>query len=203
MARAAGAVTVADEVQVGLGRIGRHAWGFEMHGVVPDIVTMGKPLGNGHPLAAVVTTPEVARSFETGMEWFNTFGGNPVSSEVGIAVLDVLRDEELQANARVLGSNLKSELARVASAHHLVGDVRGEGLFIGIELSLEGRRPATSEAGRLKEAIKARGVLVSTDGPDDNVIKIKPPMALTASDCDLFVAAFDDALHEVERLGGS
>ncbi|MEU6785023.1 aminotransferase class III-fold pyridoxal phosphate-dependent enzyme [Nonomuraea angiospora] len=196
--RGAGGVCVADEVQVGLGRVGRRFWAFELQDVVPDIVTLGKPLGNGHPLAAVVTTPEVARSFETGMEYFNTFGGNPVSAEVGLAVLDVIRDERLQANARQRGDQLLRGLRRLRDRHPLIGDVRGEGLFIGVELSLDGRRPASAHAAALKEAVKARGALISTDGPDDNVLKIKPPLVLTETDCDLFLDVLGDALTEVE-----
>lgn len=202
LARAEGAVTVADEIQVGLGRVGSHVWGFETQGVVPDIVTLGKPLGNGYPLAAVVTTPEIARSFETGMEWFNTFGGNPVAAEVGLAVLDVLRDERLQANAVDRGAELMAGLTRASVSHPLVGDVRGQGLFIGIELSQEDRVPAPAHARALKEAVKRRGAMVSTDGPDDNVIKIKPPMVLTREDCAWFVGVFEEALAEVEETLG-
>ncbi|MCW6004323.1 aminotransferase class III-fold pyridoxal phosphate-dependent enzyme, partial [Micromonospora sp. CPCC 205371] len=198
--RTAGGVCVADEVQVGLGRVGRHAWGFELQGVVPDIVTMGKPLGNGHPVAAVVTTPEVARSFLTGMEYFNTFGGNPVSAEVGLAVLDVMRDERLQSRARELGDYLLAGLRRLWHEHPLIGDVRGEGLFLGVELSGENRRPATASARAVKEAVKTRGILISTDGPDDNVLKIKPPLAISAADCDMFLDALDGALTEVADL---
>nr|WP_184844775.1 aminotransferase class III-fold pyridoxal phosphate-dependent enzyme [Kribbella solani] len=192
--RAAGGICVADEVQVGLGRVGSHLWGFEMQGAVPDIVTLGKPLGNGHPLAAVITTPEVARSFETGMEWFNTFGGNPVSAEVGLSVLDVLRDEGLQANAAAVGDRMLSGLRELAARHSLIGDVRGAGLFIGIELSHDDRRPAAAEAAAVKEAAKRRGVLLSTDGPDGNVLKIKPPLVLSAAGCDHFLEVFDAAL---------
>ncbi|WP_214409189.1 aminotransferase class III-fold pyridoxal phosphate-dependent enzyme [Sphaerisporangium fuscum] len=198
--RKAGGVCVADEVQVGFGRVGRHFWGFELQGVVPDIVTMGKPMGNGHPLAAVVTTPEVARSFVTGMEWFNTYGGNPVSAEIGLAVLDVIRDEHLQARARARGERLLAGLNALRKRHPLIGDVRGEGLFLGVELSLPGRSPATAQAGAVKEAAKARGVLLSTDGPDDNVLKIKPPLVLAEEDCDLFLEVLDEALGEVERV---
>ncbi|MEU7860828.1 aminotransferase class III-fold pyridoxal phosphate-dependent enzyme [Nonomuraea sp. NPDC049141] len=196
--RRAGGVCVTDEVQVGLGRVGRSFWGFEPQGVVPDIVTLGKPLGNGHPLAAVVTTPEIARSFETGMEYFNTFGGNPVSAEIGLAVLDVVRDEGLQAHARRRGEQLLRGLRRLSGRHPLIGDVRGEGLFLGVELSLDGLLPATAQAGAVKEAVKARGVLLSTDGPADNVLKIKPPLVLTGADCELFLDVLDDALGEVE-----
>ncbi|GII94630.1 aminotransferase class III-fold pyridoxal phosphate-dependent enzyme [Sinosporangium siamense] len=198
--RRGGGVCVADEVQVGLGRVGRFFSGFELQDVVPDIVTLGKPMGNGHPIAAVVTTPEIARSFETGMEYFNTFGGNPVSAEVGLAVLDVIRDERLQAQARDRGERLLRGLRGLQQRHPLIGDVRGEGLFIGVELSLADREPATAQAAAVKEAVKARGVLISTDGPDDNVLKIKPPLVLAEADCDLFLEVLGDALAEVEAL---
>jgi 4-aminobutyrate aminotransferase-like enzyme/Ser/Thr protein kinase RdoA (MazF antagonist) len=186
--REAGGVCVSDEVQTGFGRIGEHFWGFELDGVVPDIVTMGKPIGNGHPLAAVVTTPEVAASFVTGMEYFNTFGGNPVSSEIGLAVLDVIRDERLQARARAMGDRLLAGLAELTGRHEAIRDVRGHGLFLGVELS------GGPLAARVKEGLKARGVLISTDGPDDAVLKIKPPLVIAQDDCDLFLAALDEVL---------
>src|SRR5204863_733091 len=132
--REEGGVCVADEVQSGFGRVGAHFWGFEAQDSVPDIVTLGKPIGNGHPLGAVITTPEIAGSFETGMEYFNTFGGNPVSCATGLAVLDVIRDEELQQNALEVGEYLKRELRLLQDRHSLIGDVRGQGLFLGIEL---------------------------------------------------------------------
>jgi 4-aminobutyrate aminotransferase-like enzyme len=196
--RAAGGVCVADEVQVGFGRVGRHFWGFELQDVVPDVVTLGKPIGNGHPMAAVVTTAEVAASFETGMEYFNTFGGNPVSAEIGLAVLDVLRDERLQAHAAALGGELLAGLRELQARHPLIGDVRGEGLFIGVELTTDPatRAPATAAAAQVKEAMKARGVLISTDGPDDNVLKVKPPLVLTRDDADHAIEALDAALGE-------
>ncbi len=194
--RAAGGLCVADEVQVGFGRVGEHFWGFELGGAVPDIVTLGKPIGNGHPLGAVVTTPEVAASFATGMEYFNTFGGNPVSAEIGLAVLDVIRDERLQAHARERGEALLGGLRELAARHELIGDVRGHGLFLGVELSRDGA-PATDDARRVKEALKARRVLISTDGPDDNVLKIKPPMVIGAADCERFLGALDAALAEL------
>jgi 4-aminobutyrate aminotransferase-like enzyme len=181
--RAAGGVCVADEVQVGFGRIGEHFWGFELDGVVPDIVTLGKPIGNGHPLGAVVTTPEVAASFVTGMEYFNTFGGNPVSAEIGLAVLDVISDERLQAHALAIGERLLSELRSLD-----VVDARGHGLFLGVELESRER------AARVKEGLKARGVLISTDGPNDDVLKIKPPLVISAEDCDRFLEALCDVL---------
>jgi 4-aminobutyrate aminotransferase-like enzyme/Ser/Thr protein kinase RdoA (MazF antagonist) len=172
--RDAGGVCIADEVQTGFGRVGSAFWAFELHGVVPDIVTMGKPIGNGHPLGAVVTTPEVAKSFLTGMEYFNTFGGNPVSARVGLAVLDVLADERLQANADAVGRLMLDRLREVGERHELVGDVRGRGLFLGVELvgDRAARTPAGAVAGRVVEAVKCRGVLISRDGPDHNVLKI-------------------------------
>ena len=197
--RASGGIGIADEVQIGFGRPGAAMWGFELHGVVPDVVTLGKPIGNGHPLGAVVTTPEVAASFLTGMEYFNTFGGNPVSSRVGLAVLDVVADERLQHRAAVLGDRLLAGLRDLARDHELVGDVRGSGLFIGVELVADraARTPDGAAAASVAEAAKARGVLVSTDGPDHDVIKIKPPMALDAADVDRAVCVLDDALREV------
>jgi 4-aminobutyrate aminotransferase-like enzyme/Ser/Thr protein kinase RdoA (MazF antagonist) len=196
--RAVGAVCIADEVQVGFGRLGSHFWGFETQGVVPDIVTMGKPIGNGHPLGAVVTTPEIAASFANGMEYFNTFGGNPVSCAVGLAVLDVIKEEGLQARALRVGARLKSGLEQLRDRHALIGDVRGLGLFLGIELVRDRRtlEPAAAEAAYLIERMKDHGVLVSTDGPLHNVIKIKPPLVFSESDADFFLSTLDKILAE-------
>ncbi len=196
-ARGAGAVCIADEVQTGFGRVGTHAFAFETQGVVPDIVTLGKPIGNGHPLGAVVTTPALARSFETGMEYFNTFGGNPVSCAAGLAVLDVLRDERLQARARVLGERMLDGLRELAGRHELVGDVRGAGLFLGLELvtDRETRAPATAAASAVVEAARTHGILLSTDGPAANVIKLKPPLVLAEADVDRAVEVLDTALR--------
>ncbi len=198
-ARAAGVVCIADEVQVGFGRVGSHFWGFQTQGVVPDIVTMGKPIGNGHPLGAVVTTAEVARSFRTGMEYFNTFGGNPVSATVGLAVLDEIRDRRLQERAAVLGSRFLAGLRVIQERHAVVGDVRGRGLYLGVELVRDRttKEPATPEAAAAKEGAKARGVLLSTDGPHDNVLKIKPPLVLSEDDVDRALDVIDDALAEL------
>lgn len=197
-AREAGAVCIADEVQVGFGRVGERFWAFELQGVTPDIVTMGKPIGNGHPLAAVVTTPEVAASFETGMEYFNTFGGNPVSCAVGLAVLDVIAEERLQEHALEVGLHLLAGLRGLADAHALVGDVRGAGLFVGVELVTDRAtlEPATGAARRVVEALRRRGILLSTDGPHANVIKIKPPLPFTTADADRLVAELGVALAE-------
>ena len=197
--REAGGVCILDEVQVGFGRVGTHFWGFEQQGVVPDVVVMGKPIGNGHPMAAVVTTEAIARSFaEAGMEFFSTFGGNPVSCAIGLAVLDVVRDERLQANALEVGTFLRDGLRALMDRHPLIGDVRGTGLFIGIEL-VEDRHaltPATEKAARLVEALRQRRILTGTDGPFDNVIKIKPPMVLTQADAEAATHAIDELLHD-------
>ena len=182
--RAAGGVCIADEVQVGLGRVGSHWWGFEEHGVVPDIVTMGKPLGNGHPLGAVVTTRDVAARFTNGMEYFSTFGGNPVSCVIGLEVMAVIEREGLRENALRTGDYLMGRLRELGDRHALIGDVRGSGLFIGIELvsDREKRTPAGREAAHIANRMRELGVLVSTDGPDHNVLKIKPPLCFSVSD---------------------
>ncbi|MCB9446706.1 MAG: aminotransferase class III-fold pyridoxal phosphate-dependent enzyme, partial [Ardenticatenaceae bacterium] len=197
--RAAGGVCIADEVQVGFGRVGSHFWGFETQGVVPDIVTMGKPIGNGHPLAAVVTTAEIAQAFHNGMEYFNTFGGNPVSCAVGLAVLDVIEDEHLQQNALRVGEHLKAGLTGLMARHPIIGDVRGLGLFLGIELvrDRETLEPAAEEASAIVEKMKQRGILLSTDGPLHNVIKIKPPIVFTTADADFLVITLDQVLSDM------
>ena len=194
--RAAGGVCVADEVQTGFGRAGSHFWMFETQGAVPDIVTMGKPIANGHPMGAVVTTREIADSFANGMEYFNTFGGNPVSCAAGLSVLDVIRDEGLQEHARVTGDYLLAGLRELSARHELIGDVRGCGLFLGIELvrDRETREPAGQEASRLVDRMKDLGVLLSTDGPHHNVIKIKPPLVFGQADADLLLEGLGSVL---------
>ncbi|GAC1616624.1 MAG: aminotransferase class III-fold pyridoxal phosphate-dependent enzyme [Ktedonobacteraceae bacterium] len=196
--RKAGGVCIADEVQVGFGRVGTHFWGFETQGVVPDIVTLGKPIGNGHPLAAVVTTPEIAASFNNGMEYFNTFGGNPVSCAIGLAVLDVIAEEQLQTNALRVGKHLMDELRGLMEKHSLIGDVRGRGLFVGIELVLdrETLEPAAAQASYIANRMRERGILLSTDGPLHNVLKIKPPLVFTVENADFLVATLDKILAE-------
>lgn len=198
--RAGGGVCVADEVQTGFGRAGTDFWMFETQGVVPEIVTLGKPIGNGHPLGAVVTTRKIADQFANGMEYFNTFGGNPVSCAVGLAVLDVLRDEELQSNALEVGNYLKTELQKLQEVFPVIGDVRGRGLFLGIDLvrGPENLEPAAKEAAEIIERMRDRGVLLSTDGPFHNVIKIKPPMIFSRCDADFFVGE----LRKVLAQGG-
>jgi 4-aminobutyrate aminotransferase-like enzyme len=197
-AREAGAVCIADEVQVGFGRVGDAFWGFQTQGVIPDVVTMGKPIGNGHPLAAVVTTPEIAAAFANGMEYFNTFGGNPVSCEIGLAVLDVIRDEGLQERARRTGGRLLEGLRELARRHPIVGDARGLGLFVGIELvsDREARTPDAAAASYVVERMKDHGILLSTDGPDHDVIKMKPPLSFSDEDAERVLSAFDLVLGE-------
>ena len=194
--RNAGGVCIADEVQVGFGRVGSHFWAFETQGVVPDIVTMGKPMGNGHPIAAVVTTPEIAASFNNGMEYFNTFGGNPVSCAVGTAVLDVIERENLQANALEVGEHLMAKLRNLKPKYPIIGDVRGLGLFVGIEFVRDHNtlEPADTEASIIVEKMKVRGILLSTDGPLHNVIKMKPPIVFTKENADFLVKNLDEVL---------
>ena len=195
--REAGGLCVADEVQVGFGRVGTHFWGFETQGVVPDIVTLGKPIGNGHPLGAVVTTPAIAASFDNGMEYFNTFGGNPVSCAVGLAVLDVIEHEGLQEHALAMGKRLKAGLERLQEEHDTIGDVRGMGLFLGVELVTDRKtqEPATALAKHVIEDMKSRGILLSTDGRFENVLKIKPPLAFSHLNADLLVKTLDEVLE--------
>ncbi|MBI4401702.1 MAG: aminotransferase class III-fold pyridoxal phosphate-dependent enzyme [Nitrospirae bacterium] len=196
--RETGGVCIADEIQVGFGRVGSHFWGFQTQGIMPDIVTMGKPMGNGHPLAAVVTTPEIAASFANGMEYFNTFGGNPVSCAVGLAVLEVIGKEGLQRNALTVGAYLKDGLSRLKAKHLLIGDVRGEGLFLGVELvrDPETLEPAAAEVSYVAERMKQLGVLTGIDGPFDNVLKIKPPMTFSKVDADRLTNTLDRILSE-------
>ena len=196
--RAAGGVCIADEVQVGFGRLGTHFWGFETQGVVPDIVVLGKPIGNAFPLAAVVTSAEIAASFDNGMEFFSTFGGNPVACAAGLAVLDVLEDEQLQQNALQVGNYLIARLKSLQRKCALIGDVRGSGLFLGLDLVLnrESREPAPAQASYVVNRLRDRGVLTGTDGPHHNVIKLRPPLIFTQADADLFTNALDDVLGE-------
>lgn len=204
--RTAGGLCIADEVQVGFGRVGSHFWGFELQGVVPDIVTMGKPMGNGHPLAAVVCRPEVAEAFANGMEYFNTFGGNPVSCAIGQAVLRVIREEGLQENALQTGQYLTRSLLELKAQHPIIGDVRGPGLFQGIELvkHLETLTPAAREASYIANRMRQRGILMSTDGPFHNVLKIKPPICFGKQEVDFLIQSLDEVLEEdfLSRIKG-
>ena len=186
-------VCIADEIQIGFGRMGSHFWGFESEGAIPDIVTMGKSMGNGHPLSAVVTTQEIADTFNNGMEYFNSIGGNPVSCAVGQAVLNVIKEEDLQENALAVGSYLLERLKKLQMQHNLIGEVRGRGLFIGIEL-IKDDAPAAAEARTMVNQMKDKGLLLSTDGPDHNVIKIKPPMVFNKENADELVKKLDEIM---------
>lgn len=194
--RKSGGVCIADEIQTGLGRMGSHFWAFQTQDVVPDIVTMGKPLGNGHPVGAVVTTRAIAESFCNGMEYFNTFGGNPVSCAIGLAVLDVIADENLQAHAMSVGDHLLLRLRELMLTHEVIGDVRGSGLFLGIEFITDKQslNPAPEIAKKVVHHMQERGILLSVDGPMHNVIKIKPPMVFSVQNADELVINLEAVL---------
>jgi len=196
--REAGGVCIADEVQVGFGRVGSHFWAFETQDVVPDIVTLGKPIGNGHPMAVVVTTPEIATAFHNGMEYFNTFGGNPVSCAIGMAVLDVIEKENLQENAQAVGHRLLQGFEKLKENFPLIGDVRGQGLFVGVELvkNHETLEPAAEEATYIINRLREHGILISTDGPLHNVLKLKPPMVFSEQNADDIVDVLGKILSE-------
>uniref|UniRef100_A0A3B5L3G7 Uncharacterized protein n=1 Tax=Xiphophorus couchianus TaxID=32473 RepID=A0A3B5L3G7_9TELE len=198
--RSAGGVFVVDEVQTGFGRTGTHFWAFQLEGedFCPDIVTMGKPMGNGHPLACVATTVEIARAFTAnGVEYFNTFGGNPVSCAIGLAVLDVIEKEDLRGNAIRVGAHLKDLLKKLQQRHEIIGDVRGVGLFVGLELvtDRQTKTPATKTAAWVVKRLKEEDqICVSTDGPWENVLKFKPPMCFSLEDAELVVQCIDRIL---------
>jgi 4-aminobutyrate aminotransferase-like enzyme len=193
--RGAGGVCIADEVQTAYGRMGTHFYAFEAQRVVPDIVVLGKPIGNGYPLGAVVTTAEIAASFDNGMEFFSTFGGSTVSCAVGLAVLDVVQEERLQEHAHAVGAFMLERLHAAIADHPLVGDIRGTGLFLGVELvkSRGTLEPAAAEASAAANRMRRRGILLGTDGPFHNVIKIRPPMPFNEEDAAFLV----DTLAEV------
>jgi 4-aminobutyrate aminotransferase-like enzyme len=197
--RDAGGVCVADEVQTAYGRMGTHFYAFEAHGVVPDIVVLGKPIGNGYPMGAVVTTEDIAASFDNGMEFFSTFGGSTVSCAVGAAVLDVVQSDQLQAHARRVGNHLLAGLRELGRRHELVGDVRGSGLFAGVELVANRRTldPATADAGTVVNRLRDLGILIGTDGLFHNVLKIRPPMPFDEADADMLVTTLDRVLQEI------
>lgn len=174
-----GGLCISDEVQTGVGRMGKTFWGFQLHDVIPDIITIGKPLGNGHPIAAVACTEDVAEKFANGMEFFNTFGGNPVSCAIATEVLREVKRGELQENALEVGTFLKSELNHLSKEFPIIGDVRGQGLFLGIELVDSELNPLAIHTDYLANRMKDHSILMSTDGPDHNILKIKPPIMFT------------------------
>jgi 4-aminobutyrate aminotransferase-like enzyme len=189
--RGAGGVCIADEVQTGFGRIGTHFYAFEKYGVVPDIVVLGKPIGNGHPIGAVITTRAIADSFDNGMEFFSTFGGNNVSCAIGLKVLEVVKEENLQQHALRVGEHLLAGLHALHQRHKVIREIRGSGFFLGIELA--------HEAGAVVNQMRERGILIGTEGPRHNVIKIRPPMPFSESDADQVV----ETLEEVFSRGGA
>jgi ethanolamine-phosphate phospho-lyase len=186
-------LSIIDEVQVGFGRLGDYFWGFEMHDIVPDIVVLGKPMGNGHPIGAVITTAEIADAFDNGMEFFSSFGGNPVSMEVATAVLE---GEGLQQHAKEVGDYFRNRALNLQKKFPQIGDVRCQGLFLGLELINADGEPATYLADTVKNKMKNRLILTSTDGPDDNVIKLKPPLCFTKENVEQFFYHFDQVMTE-------
>ncbi len=197
--RAQGGVCISDEVQVGFGRLGECFWGFEMHNVIPDMVLLGKPMGNGHPIAAVVTTTEIAERFDNGLEFFSSFGGNPVSCVVGNAVLQVVENEGLQEHARKTGNYLKSRLQELQQKYPQLDDVRGNGLFLGVEILDSNNEPGTELASHIKNELRRKHILIGTDGPFESVLKIKPPLPFTTLDCDLLCEAIDEILEDFHK----
>jgi 4-aminobutyrate aminotransferase-like enzyme/Ser/Thr protein kinase RdoA (MazF antagonist) len=200
--RTAGCLLVADEVQSGFGRIGSHMWSFQASGVSPDFVTLGKPMGNGHPVAAVVTRAEIAERMAAETDVFSTFGGNPVACKAGLAVLDVLADEHLQERALEVGDHLRSGLRKLQESHASIGDVRGAGLMTGVELVNDpaARSPAPELANAVMNRMRERGVLVGSTGPDDNVLKIRPPLVVTIDDAGQIVDTLDASLRELSAV---
>ena len=196
LVRKAGGLCISDEVQTGCGRMGKTFWGFQLHHVIPDIITIGKPLGNGHPVAAVVCTEEVANKFANGMEFFNTFGGNPVSCAIAAEVLQVVEDESLQLNALEVGEYLKTELKKLSKSFPIMGSIRGQGLFLGIELVSAMKHPLEVQAKYLVNRMKHNGILMSTDGPDNNVIKIKPPLVFSKEGANFLIEVLTNVLGE-------
>jgi 4-aminobutyrate aminotransferase-like enzyme len=196
---AAGGFFIADEVQAGFGRFGSHMWGHQRLGVVPDVVTLGKPMGNGHPLAGVVARPELINAFTERNMYFNTFGGNPVSAAVGSAVLDVLEDERLVEQAARVGRYTLDRLAELQERHPLIGDVRGSGMFFAVELVSDrgSKTPATADTKRVVNGMYERGVLLSRIGRHDNILKIRPPMPFSRQHADLMVDTLDAVLKSL------
>jgi alanine-glyoxylate transaminase/(R)-3-amino-2-methylpropionate-pyruvate transaminase len=196
--RAAGGVCIADEVQAGFGRTGTHFWGFETQGVIPDIVTMAKGIGNGCPLAAVVTTPQIASVLSKRIH-FNTFGGNPVVCAMGKAVLEVIEREKLQENSLKLGNHILAGLEKLKAKHKLIGDVRGKGLMLGIELVKDRttKEPAKAECTQVLELCREMGLLLGKGGLHGSVIRFAPPMSISQADADFMLEVFDAAFSDL------
>jgi 4-aminobutyrate aminotransferase-like enzyme len=197
--RKQGGICISDEVQVGFGRLGDYFWGFEMHNVVPDMVIIGKPMGNGHPIGAVVTTAEIAANFENGPEFFSSFGGNPISCAIGHAVLDVIDEESLQAHAKKVGEHLIQGLEKLQNNHKEIADIRGSGLFLGVEIVDEHGNPNRKLAAMIKNELREKFILISTDGPNDSVLKIKPPLSFNEADANIVVDAIGKVLVQIQK----
>ncbi|UWQ91464.1 aminotransferase class III-fold pyridoxal phosphate-dependent enzyme [Rhodobacteraceae bacterium M382] len=195
--RAEGGVCIADEVQTGLGRLGHYYFGFEHQGALPDIVVMGKPIGNGHPLGVLVTTKAIAASFDNGIEFFSTFGGSTLSCRIGKEVLDIVDDENLQDNARVMGARLIDGLATLKQTHACIGDVRGMGLFVGVEMVNPDGTEATQICSYVKNRMRDFRILIGSEGPKDNILKIRPPLTIDTQDVDMILWALNQVLSEV------
>jgi 4-aminobutyrate aminotransferase-like enzyme len=193
--RGAGGLCVSDEVQAGFGRLGQHFWGFEFDDVVPDVVTMGKPMGNGHPLAAVVTRPEIAEALAAETGYFNTFGGNPVSCAAGLAVLDVIEVEGLQENAHVMGIYLRERLLGLRKDYPVLGEPHGAGLLLGVDVLKADGSPDSDLARRVMNHMRQNGVLIGTTGPSANVLKIRPPIVFNQEHAELLLASLANALE--------
>ena len=196
LVHAAGGLYIADEVQGGFGRTGRQMWGHEQYGVVPDLVTLGKPMGNGHPVSGVVGQADLIREFGGKVMYFNTFGGNPVSCAAANAVLDVIENEKLREHACIVGDYVMAGLERLARRHSIIGEARGKGMFFAVDLVRDHktREPAGAEAKRVINTMRDRGVLISRIGPHDNILKIRPPMPFTKENADVLLATLDDVL---------
>jgi len=195
VARAAGAFIVADEVQAGYGRSGEHLWSFVACGLQPDLVTLGKPMGNGHPIAAVIARRDDVDRLAGQAEFFSTFGGNPVAAAAGLAVLDVIRDEQLVSHAAEVGARLRAGLEVLGDRHASIAAIRGRGLLLGVELVRpDDGAPDPELAARVLDGVRDRGVLIGSTGPHDNVLKVRPPLVVSPDEADMIVAAIDETL---------
>ena len=190
-----GGVCIADEVQTGLGRLGKYYFGFEVQEVKPDIVVLGKPLGNGHPIGAVITTREISQSFDNGIEFFSTFGGSNLSCRIGNEVLNIIDDEKLQKNAKTVGDFLISGLHELKKNFDFIGDVRGMGLFIGVEIIRNDGSEDSELCGYIKNKMRENRILIGSDGPKDNVIKIRPPLTIELEDAQMLLATLSEILE--------
>ena len=193
---AAGGLYVADEVQGGFGRLGQHFWGFQFDDAIPDIVTLGKPMGNGHPLAAVVTRPEIAETLANESGYFNTFGGNPVSCAAGLAVLEVIEKEALQHNALKVGQYLKERLATLQRDYPVIGGLHGSGLLLGIDIIKPDGTPDPELAARITNHMREKGVLIGTTGQNYATLKVRPPVVFQKEHAEILLAAMTKALDE-------